>query len=79
MQKSNISAGVYSERETKSGLEKGFDINTLRKPLKMTATLRRRALKKKPVQNPPERAYEQSPSICPDQQITPGCDETAST
>jgi hypothetical protein len=59
MEKSIISAGVHSERKTKPGLENSFDINTLRKPLKLTATLKRRALKKKPVPNPPERAYEQ--------------------
>jgi hypothetical protein len=57
MEKSMISAGVYGERETKPRLESSFDINTLRKPLKMTATLKRRALKKKPMPNPPERAH----------------------
>jgi hypothetical protein len=59
MEKNTVSAGVCNERETKPRLENNFDINTLRKPLKMTATLKRRALKKKLVQNPPERAYEQ--------------------
>lgn len=59
MEKNIISAGIRSERVTKPGLENGFDINALRKPLKMTATLKRRALKKKPVPNQPERAYGQ--------------------
>ena len=79
MEKITVSVGAYGERETESRFGKSFDINTLRKPLKMTATLKRRALKKKPAQNPPERAYEPSPSICPDQQITPGYDGTTST
>jgi hypothetical protein len=59
MEKSNMSAGAYSERETKSRLGKSFDINTLRKPLRMTATLKRRALKKKPPLDRPERVCEQ--------------------
>jgi hypothetical protein len=45
--KITVSACARSELETKSSLEKAVDINTLRKPLKMTATLKRRALKKK--------------------------------
>jgi hypothetical protein len=57
MEKITISAGVYNERESKPRLDSSFDINTLRKPLKMTATLKRRALKKKLASNPPERAY----------------------
>jgi hypothetical protein len=59
MEKSNISAGAHGEREIQSRLGKSFDINTLRKPLKMTATLKRRALKKKPTPNQPERTCEQ--------------------
>jgi hypothetical protein len=51
MAKTVIPAGICSEQGTKSGLEKPFDINALRKPLKMTATLKRRALKKKTKQH----------------------------
>jgi hypothetical protein len=56
MEKNTISAGVRGERVSKPGLENGFDINALRKPLKMTATLKRRALKKKLAPHQPERA-----------------------
>jgi hypothetical protein len=47
MAKTTIPAGACNELGTKSRFEKAFDINALRKPLKMTATLKRRALKKK--------------------------------
>jgi hypothetical protein len=47
MTKIVIPASIRSERGTKSGSEKPFNINAVRKPLKMTATLKRRALKKK--------------------------------
>jgi hypothetical protein len=45
--KNTVSACARSELETKSSLEKSVSINMLRKPLKITATLKRRALKKK--------------------------------
>jgi hypothetical protein len=51
MAKTTIPASVCSERGIKSTLEKNFDINALRKPVKMTATLKRRALKKKTKQH----------------------------
>ena len=51
MTKTVIPADIRSERGTKSGSEKPFDINVVRKPLKMTATLKRRALKKKTKQH----------------------------
>ena len=47
MAKKTLPMGICSELGTKSRLEKHFDINALRKPLKMTATLKRRSLKKK--------------------------------
>ena len=47
MAKKTLPMGICSELGTKSRLEKNFDINLLRKPLKMTATLKRRAPKKK--------------------------------
>jgi hypothetical protein len=47
MAKTTIPTGICSELGTKSRPEQNFDINALRKPLKMTATLKRRALKKK--------------------------------
>jgi hypothetical protein len=47
MVKKTLPTGICNELGTKSRLEKNFDINALRKPLKMTATLKRRALKKK--------------------------------
>jgi hypothetical protein len=54
MTKTVIPADIRSERGTKSGSEKPFDINAVRKPLKMTATLKRRALKKRPSSTPLE-------------------------
>jgi hypothetical protein len=50
MAKTTLPKGICSESETKSRLERNFDIDALRKPLKMTATLKRRALKKKPME-----------------------------
>jgi hypothetical protein len=47
MAKSTILAGACIEPETKSRSQNNPNINTLRKPLKLTATLKRRALKKK--------------------------------
>jgi hypothetical protein len=47
MAKTTIPTGICSELGAKSRIEQNFDINALRKPLKMTATLKRRALKKK--------------------------------
>jgi hypothetical protein len=47
MAKTTVPTGICSELGAKSRPEQTFDINALRKPLKMTATLKRRALKKK--------------------------------
>jgi hypothetical protein len=50
MAKTTLPKGICSESGTKSRLQNNFDISALRKPLKMTATLKRRALKKKPME-----------------------------
>jgi hypothetical protein len=50
MAKTTSPKSICSELGTKSRLEKNFDIDALRKPLKLTATLKRRALKKKPME-----------------------------
>jgi hypothetical protein len=47
MAKKALPTDICNEMGAKARLEKYFDINALRKPLKMTATLKRRALKKK--------------------------------
>jgi hypothetical protein len=47
MAKTTISASARSKLQTKFLLNNTAAINALRKPLKMTATLKRRALKKK--------------------------------
>jgi hypothetical protein len=47
MVKTTVSAGARSELQTKSLLDNAVAMNALHKPLKMTATLKRRALKKK--------------------------------
>jgi hypothetical protein len=54
MAKTKISAGAHNELQTKFLLDNTFAIDALRKPLKMTATLKRRALKKKPKQDEAE-------------------------
>ena len=47
MAKTTISASARSKFQTKFLSDNAIGINALRKPLKMTATLKRRALKKK--------------------------------
>lgn len=47
MAKTIISASAHKELQTKSLLNNTAAIDALRKPSKMTATLKRRALKKK--------------------------------
>ena len=47
MAKTTVSATAHREFQTKILSDNAVGINALRKPLKMTATLKRRALKKK--------------------------------
>jgi hypothetical protein len=47
MAKTTVSASALRELQTKLLSDNAVPINALRKPLKMTATLKRRALKKK--------------------------------
>jgi hypothetical protein len=54
MAKPTVSAGARNELQTKFLLDNTVAIDALRKPLKMTATLKRRALKKKAKQGEAE-------------------------